>query len=156
MNILATQYTLSTKSLEIYIAGCNGNPHCINCHNSKSWNYNIGETFSDNYFKNNILSKIKRFDLIDNIMIFGGEPLDRDIWEDYGLVCMFVYLADLNLPIWLFTRYELEEIPDIIKSYCDYIKCGKYIEELTTDDNIQYGIKLATSNQKIYKKAIDY
>ncbi|NLE03473.1 MAG: radical SAM protein [Crenarchaeota archaeon] len=38
----------------------------------------------------------------------------------------------------------------------DYIKCGRYIEDFITNDNWQYGIKLATSNQKIYKKGIDY
>ena len=38
----------------------------------------------------------------------------------------------------------------------DYIKCGKYIPELTTDDNIQYGVHLATSNQRIYKCGVDY
>ena len=44
----------------------------------------------------------------------------------------------------------------IEKELCDYIKTGSYIEELKCDDNIQYGIKLATSNQKINKKGIDY
>ena len=37
------------------------------------------------------------------------------------------------------------------KKMVDYIKIGAYIPELTTDDNIQFGIKLATSNQKIYR-----
>ena len=41
-------------------------------------------------------------------------------------------------------------------SYFDYIKCGRYKEELKTDDNIQYGIKLASSNQHIYRRGIDY
>ena len=39
----------------------------------------------------------------------------------------------------------------IIKKYCNYIKCGQYIEELSTNENIQYGVKLASSNQNIYQ-----
>ena len=153
MRILATQYTLSTKSLEIYVAGCNGQPHCKNCHNPESWNFNNGDLYTKDY-----LSAIKEKIadnplLIKNIMIFGGEPLDQNKSE------LFFLLKDLklfNLPIWIFTRYDITEIYDFVKEYCDYIKCGRYIEELKTDDNIQYGIKLATSNQKIYKKGVDY
>lgn len=154
MNILATQFTLATKSFEIYISGCAGNPHCKGCHNPLSWDFNLGEQFNEDYFKLNIKNKVEEFDnLISNIMIFGGEPLDNDHNELFKLLQM---LKTLNKPIWLFTRYELEDVPKFIKCHCDYIKCGKYIPELTTDNNIQYGIKLATSNQKIYKDGIDY
>lgn len=153
MNILATQYTLDTKSLEIYLAGCNGNPHCRDCHNPLSWNFNQGTLYNENY-KNKIKEKIKKFKpLINNIMIFGGEPLDQNHKE---LEKLLEDLHDYNLPIWLFTRYEINEIPAFVIKYCDYIKCGKYIPELSCDNNIQYGIKLATSNQKLYKKGIDY
>jgi anaerobic ribonucleoside-triphosphate reductase activating protein len=50
MNILATSYTLQYKSLDVYIAGCSGNPHCIGCHNPESWNFNQGEKYSLKYF----------------------------------------------------------------------------------------------------------
>lgn len=154
MNILSTQYTLSNKALEIYLAGCSGNPHCENCHNPLSWDFNLGEEYHVGYFNNNIRNKVNQFnDLIDNIMIFGGEPLDQSY--DY-LTDMLYDLKSLNKSIWLFTRYNIEDVDIVIKNYCDYIKCGRYIESLRTDTNIQYGIKLATSNQKIYKKGIDY
>ena len=48
MNILATQYTLPYKSLDIYVAGCSGSPHCINCHNKESWDFNQGEIYNKN------------------------------------------------------------------------------------------------------------
>lgn len=38
----------------------------------------------------------------------------------------------------------------------DYIKCGRYEEELKTINHIEYGVTLASSNQHIYKKGIDY
>ena len=152
MNILSTQYTLSNKALEIYVAGCSGQPHCTNCHNPMSWDFNLGIEWKLMMF--GIYAKCKSFNsLVDNIMIFGGEPLDQNHGE---LEEMLFDLDSLNLPIWLFTRYDFEEIPSFIREYCTYIKTGRYIESLRTDDNIQYGIKLATSNQKIYKKGIDY
>lgn len=147
MNIMYIDYTLRYKSLDIYIAGCNGNPHCTNCHNPESWDFNKGIYYKDWFI--NIQNKIKDFNnMIDNIMIFGGEPLDQPINR---LIKLLMFLRDFNKKIWLFTRCEFEEIPEIVKIYCDYIKTGRYIEKLKTENNIQYGIKLATSNQKIIK-----
>jgi anaerobic ribonucleoside-triphosphate reductase activating protein len=157
MNIASTQYTLEIKSLEIYVAGCNASPHCPNCHNPESWNFNLGENYDFEYLLK-LENKVKNFDnMIDNIMIMGGEPLDQNKKEIYELFFDIATSSTLNTKkIWLFTRYELENIAKEIKDLCDYIKCGKYIKELSCDNNIQHGIKLATSNQNIYKKGIDY
>ena len=62
----------------------------------------------------------------------------------------------MNKPIWVFTRYDIDKVPKEIKSLCNYIKCGRYKPELKCKNNIHYGIELATSNQKIYKKGVDY
>lgn len=153
MNILGTQYTLKHKAFEIYVAGCNGSPHCKGCHNPESWDFNRGEVLNNNYLTY-MKNKIKSFDeMIDNIMIFGGEPLDQNMIE---LVNLLDWLHQFGKNIWIFTRYNLNEIPLIIKEHCDYLKCGRYEPEKCTDSNIQYGITLATSNQNIYKKGLDY
>lgn len=153
MNILATQYTLSLKSLDVYVAGCSGSPHCVGCHNKESWDFNQGDLYNEEYLKK-IKIKVRNFNLmIDNIMLFGGEPLDQNHDE---LFQMLLDLKPLDKKIWIFTRYKIEDIPINIRELCDYIKCGRYILELTTDDNIMYGIKLATSNQFIYKKGLNY
>lgn len=147
MRILTTQYSLSMKSLDIYISGCKG-PHCEGCHNPDTWNFNQGDIWGDE-LKTKISNKIKDFsDLIDNIMIFGGEPLDSSTDD---LIDMLSFLDKYNLSVWLFTRYSIDEVPKDIKKYCSYIKCGRYIPSLKTEDNVQYGIPLATSNQKIWK-----
>lgn len=152
MNILSTQYTLSNKALEVYVAGCSGQPHCSNCHNPMSWDFDLGMDWRESI--DEINGKCNTFSgLIDNIMIFGGEPLDQDLDELFFLIDD---LLDCKKTIWIFTRYDLHDVPNYIKHTCDYIKCGRYIESLTTDNNIQYGIKLATSNQNIYKKGVDY
>ena len=38
----------------------------------------------------------------------------------------------------------------------DYIKVGRFIEELKTANHIEYGVVLASSNQHILKKGVDY
>lgn len=153
MNILGTQYTLKHKAFEIYVAGCNGSPHCEGCHNPESWDFNLGDPMNEVYLST-IETKIKSFDtMIDNIMIFGGEPLDQKILE---LINLLDWLRQFNKNIWIFTRYELDEVPLIIKERCDYLKCGRYEPQNRTNSNVQYGITLATTNQHIYKKGLDY
>lgn len=149
MNIISTQYTLKYKSLEIVVSGCLGDngKHCVGCHSPETWNFDIGEDY--NIKISSIINKIhKANELIDWIWIYGGEPLDN---KHEDLIDMLDQLKQTGKPIMLFTRYSFEEVPNDIKNLCDYIKCGAYREDLKTDDNIQYGIKLATSNQKIYK-----
>jgi len=150
MNILYVDYTLKYKSLDIYISGCKGNPHCEGCHNPETWNFNQGDFYNDLYFQKNIFEKyVNHYDnMIDNIMIFGGEPLDSNHNE---LIKFLTDLNTLNKKIWLFTRFELDEIPDNIKIICDYIKTGKYIPQLSCKNVKYFGINLATANQKIHK-----
>ena len=111
-------------------------------------------TFSIKY-GNLKLQKTVIITIIKNIMIFGGEPLDND-HEDLKAMLSDIKTNLPNVPLWLFTRYDINDVPDFVKEYCDYIKCGRYFPEQKTEDNIQYNIKLATSNQKIYKKGKEY
>ena len=64
-----------------------------------------------------------------------------------------------NLQTILFTGNTFEYMKkmheDRLKCF-DYIKCGQFIESLATINHIEYGVKLATSNQHIYKKGVDY
>ena len=146
MKILTTQYTISKKSLDIYTAGCKS-PHCKGCFNPETWNFNQGTSWKK--FLKNIDLKFKNFDnMIDRIMIFGGEPLDNDPKD---VIEFLNYLKKFDREIWLFTRYYFDEIPIKIKELCNYIKCGRYEEEKKVDNYFEYDMMLATSNQKIYK-----
>lgn len=147
MNFVAIEFTLNQNSLDIYLAGCDGFPKCENCHNSELWNFNQGKKIEFIYEK--IENYLKEFPfLIKNLMIFGGEPLDQPKEE---LLSFLKQLNKYNKKIWLFTRFELNEIPQEIISECNFIKTGRYIPSLSTNDNICFGIKLATSNQTINK-----
>lgn len=147
MNIAGTQYTYSTKSLDIYLAGCKP-PHCRGCQNPELFSFETGELFDDRV-RLRIINKISEFNqIIDNIFIYGGEPLDQDLKELKFLLKM---LKKTKKNIWLFTKYPIEEVPIKIKKYCSYIKCGKYDDQKLIDNYYQYGVKLASSNQIIYK-----
>jgi len=156
MRIASTQYTLSSKTLEIYVAGCKANPHCEDCHNSEIWDFNNGEILDDAYYKK-IESKINKFnDIIDNIWILGGEPLDQDIKE---LIKLCIFLKTFGKKIWLFTRFDLDEVPKDVIKYFDYVKTGRYLPKYkpkTDNSHKEYGVVLATTNQHIYKRGKDY
>lgn len=42
------------------------------------------------------------------------------------------------------------------KDYFDYIKVGRYDARLKSANHLEYGVCLATLNQHIYKKGVDY
>lgn len=151
MKIVSTQYSLPYKSLDIYVSGCCGS--CYNCHNPEIKDFEIGTNYEEILPK--IIEKIEKFDLlIENVWIMGGEPLDQNL--EHLLYLLIELYTETNKDIWLWTRHNLKDIPRDIQLFTDYIKCGEFIEELWTEDNIQYGIKLMTSNQIIYKRGVDY
>lgn len=152
MNISYVDYSPATKSIDIFFSGCTP-PLCSGCYNSELADFNCGTDWR------NWIDKIEKYcheysGLIDNIFLLGGSPSHQDLNEMYEFLGEVFMLN--NQKIWLFAREELNEIPELFKGLCDYIKCGAYIPELTCEDNIQYSVKLATSNQKIYKKDKDY
>lgn len=152
--IAGKQYCLSSKALELFISGCSGEDgvRCKNCHNPELWDFHVGKPLTEGLLSK-ILSHIKEFeDFIDNIFIFGGEPLDNDITELSNLLNS---LCTSGKTIWLFTRFDLDLVPDIIKKKCDFIKCGKYDENLA-GEYIEYGVKLSSANQHIFKLNKDY
>ena len=121
MRIVSTQYTLLTKSFEIYLSGCDG--ECGDeCHTKELWEFNQGEYFTNRMIK--VRDKVKTFNtLIDWIWVLGGEPLLQD-HED--LIELLNNIRSMGKLVVLFTRFELDQIPEEIKSLVNYIKTGKY------------------------------
>ena len=129
-------------SLIINISGC---PHkCEGCHSEYLWEYD-GKFVSDDIYK-----IIKQYDgLISCVCFMGG---DQNIKE---LNNYLRYIKSIGLKTCIYSGEGFDYFKDYLDNI-DWLKCGKYIDELRCDNNIQYGIKLATSNQKIYKKGLDY
>lgn len=152
IHIAATQYSINTQSMEIYLAGCKANPHCKNCHNPELWDFDYGKEYTSE-IRETIIDKIKSFDnIIDGIWILGGEPLDQDIKELEHLIDDF---RGLKKKLWLYTRFELDELPEDIKKRVDFIKTGRYVPE-EKSDHVEYGVVLASANQHIYKRGKDF
>lgn len=142
------EYSINTKSIDIFNLGCDG--CCKGCCNTelKSWDLK-GVNSQQVILK--VKDLLNRFDsLIDKLILVGGDPVDA--YKHYPQEYLeFVQRIKLGKPIYLFTRHELEDIPLELLCSVEYVKTGPYIEELICEDNICNGIKLATSNQRIHK-----
>lgn len=118
---------------------------CHNCHNPQLQDFNLGNPFSDedlDYLK-------ERKDFFDIISFMGGDLMCQDQEEAKKLVT----LLKNNFPdkqFWLFTGFEINELPEWYKGAFDYIKTGAYVEELR-----QEGFP-TSSNQKLLVKGKDY
>lgn len=140
---IALQEVPNEISLVINVSGC---PHkCEGCHSQYLWEYE-GNYIADDF--NNILSFYNG--MITCVCFMGGEQ-NVDELESY-----LKYVKEYGLKTCLYSGCDSIEEIAILLPYLDWVKIGRYIEALRTDNNIQYGIKLATSNQKIYKKGIDF
>ena len=152
------EYSISTRSLDLFTIGCsNGstNPSetaCVGGCNPEIRDWEL-KGFDSSY----VLTKVMQLDtkfgnLIDKILIVGGDPMDAYLRYKDEMTDFLKRLKQITpKPLFLFTRHELNDIPRELLELVDYVKTGAYIPELTCDDNIQFGIKLATSNQKIFK-----
>lgn len=142
------EYSISTRSIDIFTTGCDG--HCQGCCNPeiKSWDL---QGYATPQVISKIVSLVTKFDrLIDKFIIVGGDPVDAYKHYPNEFARFLSELRMMGKPIYLFTRYELPEIDRTLFYYVDYIKTGAYIPDLKCEDNTQMGIKLATSNQKIF------
>ena len=151
MNIYSIDFSISTSSLDIFLSGCSGE-HCENCHNPELWDFTLGSEYNQEY-ADKIISQINDFDLlIENVFIMGGEPLQSPTESLRHL--LRTIKVKTNKATWLFTRFELEDIPSNILYYCDYVKCGRFIPN---SKSVEYfGVKLASDNQIIYKQGVDF
>lgn len=151
------EYSITTRSLDIFTIGCGDgdvhNPVCKDCCNPEIRDWSLR-----GFSTPQVVSKILQLDakygnLIDKILLVGGDPLDGYFRYKEEFTEFINQIKIINKPIYLFTRHELNFIPEEILKLVDYIKTGSYIPELKCNDNIYGDIKLATSNQKIYKTA---
>ena len=118
---------------------------CEGCHNKCTQDADCGTEFTD-YYKNNILSELRRKD-IDRLTLSGGHPLEKYNVDGCLDLCKAVRkeFGD-SIRIWLYTGYVFESIADMeILKYVDVLVDGPF--ELDKRD-----IRLAyrgSSNQRV-------
>lgn len=89
-------------------------------------------------------------------IIFGGLEWTLQIDECIALA-MVAKQQGLHTMIYTGNNFKSETTTKLIASgVFDYIKCGTYNEQEKTANHIEYGVVLASSNQHIYKKGVDY
>lgn len=98
-----------------------------------------------------IIGEIKLNPFIQGIILGGLEWSEQP--EEMMELVMVALKNSLQVMIYSGLKYEIfiSKFPQL-EGLDIYIKCGEYNTQLNTNENIQYGIKLATSNQKIYKR----
>lgn len=147
MKIAGTEYTLSHKAFEIYLAGCRQHP-CEGCHNVELWDFENGEDITKDMM-NRICGQISS-DMVERVWILGGEPFDQPFHMLYPFL---VVLKTLGKEVWVWTHYAYEDImPDYLE-HIDYVKTGAYVKELPSYKEPLFGITLASNNQQILKVA---
>lgn len=152
MKIVARDFSMATRSYDIFLSGCRANPKCTDCHNPEAWSFDCGTNWLEHIVAIN--KDVKQFgNVIDKFFILGGEPLDQDP-EEFSM--LIAGLREYGKEIWLFTRFELDDIPENTKQAFDYIKTGPYRPELSVDNYVCDGVKLSTKNQRINKRGRDY
>jgi len=119
--------------------------NCPNCYN-KELKFSPSDYINDN----EIIQEVKS-NLFNKGIILAGLEWTLQAEEMFRLIELAL---NNQLEIILYTGMDydvlIKKFPELL-NYHIYIKTGKYIKELSTDDNIQFGVKLASSNQKKYK-----
>ncbi len=132
-------------SFNIYLSGCHG--YCEGCHSDHTWDFTSGSALVPHDLIDYMFTLSDY--TFDHICILGGEPLDQPIDDLVELL----KLLKVNFPekkLWLYTHFEKREVDKRILSCLDFLKTGKYEKSLEPAKE-QYGVFLASKNQRIYK-----
>ena len=127
----------------LFVQGCDRNPHCKNCFNSETWDFNGGKEWTEKT-KNKFMELIDR-PYIKRISILGGEPLAEQNLDDVLSLIKEIRISFPEKTIWLYTGYEFEDFfftpiwkaSEInsnekrrkIISLCNVVVDGEYIDE---------------------------
>lgn len=127
--------------VSIFFQGCHF--QCKGCFNKETWNENGGEEYTDKVKK-----RVLRYVADEHILgltILGGEPLLKSNIE--SVIDLASSVRDMGKTVWLYTGYELEQVPQEVLDNVDVIVTGRFVEELKDKDLKWRG----SSNQIITK-----
>lgn len=135
-----------TISLVLSVSGCNGS--CPGCHSTALKDFNSGEEF-DNDMMATLHTLLYKNKFYKNVVVIGGDITDAYKHDEESVIRFMNFIkSHEQLDLILYTRYELDQIPDDLKEYADYLKTGPY-EENTPPRPESF---LASGNQKMFKK----
>ena len=93
--------------VSLFVQGCPFNPHCYNCFNTETWDFNGGKEWTPEV--EDKLIELANRPYIKRLSILGGEPLaDENLDGILHLVNRF-RLSFPNKSIWLYSGFRWEE-----------------------------------------------
>ena len=126
------------------------------CHNPQTWDFNGGYEVNEQELAQNIISGIKKNDVLRNFSLLGGEPLCpqnfnyalhiiKKVKEEYPNIITFVWTGDLLENIQNDYRKE-------ILQYIDVLIDGPFI---LSQRDVTLELRGST-NQRVLKRNIDF
>lgn len=116
----------------VFLSGCS--IKCKGCHNQEFWDQKKGKIYQTDVLVEEIVKNTPQ----KKLTISGGEPLEQ---KD-ALIDLLEKLQGFN--IGLYTSFDIQEIDEKILNKVQFVKTGKYIQDLRIED--QY---FGSRNQKI-------
>ena len=128
----------------LFVQGCDRNPHCKNCFNSETWDFNGGKEWTEE-IKDKFMKLIDR-PYIKRVSFLGGECLAEQNLDEVLKLVKQIRNSFPEKTIWLYTGYSYSDIfrgqssclsqeglnnfkrREIIK-LCDVLVDGEYIDE---------------------------
>ena len=115
----------------LFVQGCPFNPHCFNCFNSETWDFNGGKEWTEET-KNKFMKLIDR-PYIKRVSFLGGECLSEQNLDEVLKLTQQIHNKFPDKIIWLYTGYSIEDLnnyphKEVIKN-CDVIIDGPYVKE---------------------------
>lgn len=90
----------------LFVQGCDRNPHCKNCFNSETWDFNGGKEWTKET-KNKFMKLIDR-PYINRISVLGGEPLAEQNLNEVLSLIKEIGISFPEKSIWLYTGYNFD------------------------------------------------
>ena len=118
-------------SVSLFLQGCPF--HCEGCHNPETWNPKGGIEVDEGDLIQQILTFINANNIIRNLSILGGEPLDTEQKRDFLrelIIRVRYYYPEIKIVLW--TEYKYNDIKDkedfkYILENIDYLIDGPFI-----------------------------
>lgn len=142
MNVLKYEITsqeafFNDFSITFWLAGCSKIPKCNGCHSKNIWDFNQGLKKNPKEIIELINSKK---DLIDSV-VFLSDEYPEEIVEVKN---------NIDIPVYIYSGREWDDIKEIYKKNIDYIKWGGYQQE-----SVDSKYKLSSINQRVWIKKED-
>lgn len=90
----------------LFVQGCDRNPHCKNCFNSETWNFDGGKEWTEET-EDKFMKLIDR-PYIKRISFLGGEPLAEQNFDDVLSLIKEIRISFPTKTIWLYTGYNFD------------------------------------------------